>query len=80
MRNPQLVGQKNAFSIVNSRKCVLFLYGYVFGILDRTGQLRVGKSDEIITEECLRDLYQSKLHLVNVRELSRKACLYAKLS
>ena len=56
------------------------LLGEKAALLDRAGVLHVGSAEEIVTEENLRPLYQSELHIVEVESLSRKACLSAALS
>ncbi|PKM76836.1 MAG: iron ABC transporter ATP-binding protein [Firmicutes bacterium HGW-Firmicutes-15] len=51
------------------------LLGGTAAIIDRNGQLDVGKSSEIITEERLKKLYNTELRLLPIPELSRMACL-----
>ena len=45
------------------------------GILDRTGHMTVGTPQEVMSEESLRTLYNTDLHMVYVEELGRYACL-----
>lgn len=47
------------------------------GILDRGGQFSVGKTEEILTQERLSDLYTSDIRLVYVEELGRSICIAA---
>lgn len=51
------------------------LLGGTAAILDRNGQLVVGESSEIITEERLQKLYNTDLRLWPVPELSRTVCV-----
>ncbi len=44
-------------------------------LLDREGILHVGDAASVVTEENLRPLYQSDLHVIRIPELDRKACL-----
>lgn len=55
------------------------LLGGKTAILDREGVLHVGYTKDIITEERLRNLYKSNLHLVDIPSLHRTACLSAGL-
>ncbi|MBR4691778.1 MAG: ABC transporter ATP-binding protein [Oscillospiraceae bacterium] len=55
------------------------LLGEKAALLDRSGILRVGPAEEIVTEENLRPLYRSELHIVDIESLSRRACLSAAL-
>ena len=45
-------------------------------ILNRQGLLRVGKTEEIITEEVLEEIYQEKIRLVYVKEAGRRICVF----
>lgn len=49
------------------------------GVLDYNGELTVGASEEILTEERLRKLYRSDLYLVYVEEVGRKVCVSGSL-
>jgi len=51
------------------------LLGGTVAILDRDGQIDAGRSDQIITEERLQRVYNTKLFLLPVPELSRVACI-----
>lgn len=51
------------------------LLGGKAALLDREGILHVGEAEKIVTEENLRPLYQSELHVIPVPELDRRACL-----
>ena len=55
------------------------LLGGKAALLDREGILHVGPANEIVTEEHLRPLYQSDLHIVEIPSLQREACLSAAL-
>ncbi len=55
------------------------LLGGKAAILDRDGVLHVGYTRELVTEECLRELYRSELHLIDIPQLHRTACLSAGL-
>ena len=49
------------------------------GILDNAGHMTVGRAEEVISEEALRELYHTDLHLVYIEELGRRACVSGKL-
>lgn len=51
------------------------LLGGTVAVLDKNGQLVVGKSEEIITEERLKKLYNTDLRLLPIPEVSRMACV-----
>ena len=55
------------------------LLGGKAALLDRQGILHVGPAEEVVTEENLRPLYRSELHIVDIPQLGRKACLSAGL-
>ena len=55
------------------------LLGGKAALLDRQGILHVGPAEEVVTEENLRPLYRSELHIVDIPQLDRKACLSAGL-
>ena len=46
-------------------------------ILGRDGTLKVGKTEEIITENKLEELYQVKTRIVYIPEVGRKVCVVA---
>ena len=45
------------------------------GILDKMGKLQTGSTESIITQERLEKIYETKLYLLSIKELSRRACL-----
>ena len=49
------------------------------GILDNTGHMEVGTPDNMISEDSLRRLYQTDLHLVYIEELERYVCVSGRL-
>ncbi len=49
------------------------------GIMDSTGCITVGRAEEIVTEERLRQIYHAPLHMIYVEQLHRKACLIGEL-
>lgn len=51
------------------------LLGGTAAILDREGHLKIGKSEEIITEDCLKKVYNTDLKLMYIEELNRMACI-----
>ena len=51
------------------------LLGGNVGIVSRDGTLVSGKSEEIITEVRLNEVYNTKLRLLHIKELDRVACL-----
>lgn len=50
------------------------------GILDKMGHMTVGSVETVISEESLRALYHTDLHLVYIDELKRIACVAGKLN
>lgn len=46
-------------------------------VLNRDGVLKIGKTEEIITEQCLEELYQVKTRIVYIPEVNRKVCVVA---
>ena len=46
-------------------------------ILNRDGYLRVGSTEEIITEDVLEEIYQEKIRIVYVKEAGRNICVFA---
>ena len=53
---------------------VLLLDGRV-GLLGADGSLMTGTTDEILTEENLKNLYHVDVHMVYVEEVKRKVCI-----
>jgi len=51
------------------------MIGDVTALLYRNGRLESGKTQEIITENRLAEVYQTPLRLIEIKELGRKACL-----
>lgn len=51
------------------------MLGGTTAILDREGRLTVGKSEEIITEERLRQVYGTELSLIHMDEVDRDVCV-----
>ena len=51
------------------------MLGGTTAILDRDGNMTVGKTEEIITEETLRQLYDADLSLVKLDEVNRPICV-----
>ena len=49
------------------------------GLMDGQGAMTVGPAREIMTEERLRDLYHTDLHLVYIDQLQRTACVAGRL-
>ncbi|MFP3156316.1 ABC transporter ATP-binding protein [Lachnospiraceae bacterium ZAX-1] len=45
------------------------------GILDNRGHLNVGSAREVISEESLKELYQTSLHLIYIDKVGRMACI-----
>ena len=58
---------------------VLLLGGQV-GILGNDGHFLVGNAEEVMTEERLRALYRSDLHLTYVEHMGRKVCIPSNLN
>ena len=46
-------------------------------ILNRDGTLKVGKTEEVITEEKLEELYHVKTRILYIPEVGRKVCVVA---
>ena len=44
-------------------------------LLDRSGALRVGGTDEILREDLLSEVYRTNVRMVYVKEVGRMACL-----
>lgn len=55
------------------------LLGGSAAVLDRQGRLVSGKTEEIITESSLREVYDSDLRLKYIEEFGRKVCVYPSL-
>lgn len=53
---------------------VILLGGQV-GILDRQGHFTVGERKVVMTEDRLRDLYQSELYLTYMEQVDREVCV-----
>ena len=49
------------------------------GLMDSRGSMRVGPAGEVLTEEALRELYHTDLHLVYIDKLQRTACVAGRL-
>ena len=45
------------------------------GILEKNGKLQTGSTDSIITQERLEKIYETKLYLLSIEELSRRVCI-----
>ena len=56
------------------------LLGGKVGVLSREGTLIEGSSEEIITEERLKEVYKTNLRLLRIEELGRVACLPTSLA
>ncbi len=71
--------------LAKSRDMVLILTSHVpdhaillggkTGILERGGKMTVGPVGRIVTEETLRRIYNTNLHLVDIECIGRKACV-----
>ena len=48
-------------------------------MLDRQGRLRSGPAEELLTEELLRQIYDTQLLVRYNQELGRRVCLYPPL-
>ena len=55
------------------------MLGGTTAILDKTGHLRVGNSDEIITEQTLNDVYGTDLKLIYMEDVGRNVCVPPRL-
>lgn len=51
------------------------LIGGKTAILDYDGKLEVGSTDDILTEDRLRKIYRTDLHLLELKEIKRKICV-----
>lgn len=76
----QRLAQKGYSVIITSHMPdhVLLLGGAV-GMLDTDGRLQVGSTEEIMTEENLKRLYDIDVHMVYIKEVGRKACVAGKM-
>ena len=54
------------------------LLGGKTAILNRQGNLICGNTDDIITDENLRDIYQVNIRVIEVPEAGSKVCVYEK--
>lgn len=58
-------------------------YGLLLGgriaVLDKSGTLRCGSGEEILTEEILAELYKTPLRLLDEPEVRRKVCIAPRL-
>lgn len=57
----------------------VLLLGGMVAILDKTGKLETGTVEELLTEERLTDLYQTRLQLRYAEEFSREVCAASEL-
>ena len=55
------------------------LLGGTAAVLDRQGCLRSGPAEELLTEELLRQIYDTQLLVRSSQELVRRVCLYPPL-
>lgn len=55
------------------------LLGGTAAVLDRQGHLRAGPAEELLTEELLRQIYDTQLLVRYQPELGRRVCLYPPL-
>ena len=53
----------------------VFLVGGEVAILDKKGNLNVGKVDDVMTNEALSELYESEINIVEVKGFNRKICI-----
>ena len=51
------------------------LLGGKVGILDRDGHMLVGAAETIISEESLKNIYNTQLHLIYIEQLKRMTCV-----
>lgn len=51
----------------------------IVGLLNEEGRLLVGPAGEVITEQRLKELYKTDLHLVYIDELGRTACVAGRI-
>ncbi|MDR3599802.1 MAG: ABC transporter ATP-binding protein [Desulfosporosinus sp.] len=51
------------------------LLGGKVGILDREGHMLVGAAETIISEESLKNIYNTQLHLIYIEQLKRMTCV-----
>ena len=55
-------------------------FGGLTAILNRRGEFLCGSADEVITEENLRDIYQTDIRIVYVPEAGYRICVFARNS
>jgi len=51
------------------------LLGGKVGILDRDGHMLVGAAETIISEESLKNIYNTQLHLIYIEQIKRMTCV-----
>ncbi len=51
------------------------LLGGRIGILDERGHMTVGDTEDVLSEDALKQLYHTDLHLVYIKEIGRTACV-----
>ena len=51
------------------------LLGGKVGILDREGHMIVGAAETIISEESLKNIYNTQLHLIYIEQIKRMTCV-----
>jgi iron complex transport system ATP-binding protein len=51
------------------------MLGGAVGLMDRSGNLRVGATGEMMSEDVLKDMYRVNLKLVYVEQAGRKVCI-----
>ncbi len=54
----------------------VILLGGRAAIVDRKGGLVCGSVEEVVTQDRLREVYETDLRIVRVEELHRRACLH----
>lgn len=57
----------------------VLLLGGMVGMLGTDGRLQVGSTEEIMTEENLKRLYDIDVHMVYIKEVGRKVCAAGKM-
>ena len=57
----------------------VILLGGRAAIVDRKGGLVCGSVEEVVTQDRLREVYETDLRIVRVEELHRRACLHGEL-
>jgi iron complex transport system ATP-binding protein len=56
------------------------LLGGKVGILDREGHMIVGAAETVISEESLKKIYNTQLHLIYIEQLKRMTCVAGNIS